>query len=521
MGLIDFLFGKKDNTQTTVSTNSSRQYGHIITEKADVTLDHYSDICESFIALDTETTGLSSSEDVIIEVGAVKFVGNKIVASYNSLVNESVTVPYSAYQVNHISTSMIRQQGKAPDVVYHELTNFMGDALCGKIYVCAHNASFDMDFLKKTLEYHGYHAKILYIDTLSLSKQLIRGLSNYKQDTVAKYFGINNTQSHRADSDAEVCGKILTNLLLLKQKEFEKEKIQREKHIPTDEDKEIIAIIANSLKDNGCDIRNLRAYRNSSNYVVLIDKYIILRFKVLKKKSFLVIPKLYIRGSGISKIEDCTNTEGTSNIRVLFDDPFELIEYGYLLSELFTNMNDSQGAFMNDYETEYFANTPLTYFTDLELKEYLESAKNRQKLNAEKREQENQKRLEQKKREEADKAEKLRIQKEAEKKKQEIYDKKIRQQELLKNLIENTKDISEAEISEIAKLSASSGKRAVIQLNDNGAILRIYQSVSEASNYVGVSPKTIRDVANGKYKHGGGFCWKYADQLYDKESIKY
>ena len=95
MGLIDFLFGKKDNTQTTVSTNSSRQYGHIITEKADVTLDHYSDICESFIALDTETTGLSSSEDVIIEVGAVKFVGNKIVDSYNSLVNESVTVPYS------------------------------------------------------------------------------------------------------------------------------------------------------------------------------------------------------------------------------------------------------------------------------------------------------------------------------------------------------------------------------------------------------------------------------------------
>ena len=59
MGLIDFLFGKKDNTQTTVSTNSSRQYGHIITEKADVTLDNYRDICESFIALDTETTGLS------------------------------------------------------------------------------------------------------------------------------------------------------------------------------------------------------------------------------------------------------------------------------------------------------------------------------------------------------------------------------------------------------------------------------------------------------------------------------
>ena len=98
-----------------------------------------------------------------------------------------------------------------------------------------------------------------------------------------------------------------------------------------------------------------------------------------------------------------------------------------------------------------------------------------------------------------------------------MHDDKIRQQELLKDVLEKAENISEAEISEIAKLSASSGKRAVIQLNDNGAIIKIYRSVSEASNYVGVSPKTIRDAANGRYKHGGGFCWKYADTFYDKE----
>ena len=47
-------------------------------------------------------------------------------------------------------------------------------------------------------------------------------------------------------------------------------------------------------------------------------------------------------------------------------------------------------------------------------------------------------------------------------------------------------------------------------------LVKIYESISEASKAIGIAPKTIRDVANGKYKHGGGFCWKYADQLTDE-----
>lgn len=69
------------------------------------------------------------------------------------------------------------------------------------------------------------------------------------------------------------------------------------------------------------------------------------------------------------------------------------------------------------------------------------------------------------------------------------------------------------EIQSIAIHSAENGKRAVLQLDDDGNILKIYESVAEASKRIGLAPKTIRDVANGKYKHGGGFCWKYADEI--------
>ena len=148
MGLFDFLFGKKDKPTETdtsnmkVKTASSR--GHIATKKAEVTLENYEDICKNYIAFDTETTGLSPESDVIIELGAVKFINGKAGESYGSIVNEGQPVPDAAFRVNHISTEMVRSQGKAPEVAYKELIDFWGEVLDGRICICAHNASFDI-----------------------------------------------------------------------------------------------------------------------------------------------------------------------------------------------------------------------------------------------------------------------------------------------------------------------------------------------------------------------------------------
>ena len=67
-------------------------------------------------------------------------------------------------------------------------------------------------------------------------------------------------------------------------------------------EREAFAIIAKAMKRNGCDTENIRTYRNSSNYVDVLDVFTIFRFKIGKNKSYIVIPKSY--ASGITKYED-------------------------------------------------------------------------------------------------------------------------------------------------------------------------------------------------------------------------
>ena len=520
MGLLDFIFGRKNKPVENNSTNnifseaSKPSRGHITTAKIEINPDNYEDICKRYIAFDTETTGLSPELDVIIEIGAASFVEMNAIESYGSLVDEGQPVPSAAYRVNHISTEMLRSQGKAPEVAYKELLDFWGDVLDGRIYICAHNASFDIAFLKNTLERLGYSGSLMYIDTLTLSRKLIKGLPNYKQETVAEYFGIKNTRMHRATSDAETCGKILAKLLEMKGEEIEKEKIKEERSRPTAEEREVFAIIADSMRMNGCNIHNLRAYRNSANYVHILDVYTVLKYKIGKKKSYIIIPKAY--ENEVEEIEECTNTEGKTNIRLVFDDPFELVRYGQLFSKIYSDMMASQGMYMNQYEVEFLAQANLTSFTDSEIEEYIEKAKQRKILRAELQEKELQRKIEQEAEAIAKKEARAKT-REAEKKKREDEAAAIaKQRELVKELCDYQGKITKEDVLKISKLSSEMGKRAVLQLNDEGQIIKIYESLSEASKSVGLAPKTIRDVANGKYKHGGGFCWKYADQLTDE-----
>lgn len=66
-----------------------------------------------------------------------------------------------------------------------------------------------------------------------------------------------------------------------------------------------------------------------------------------------------------------------------------------------------------------------------------------------------------------------------------------------------------------AELAASKPKRpigrSIAQCSDDGSIIAEYTTVSSAARTVGISEKSIRDAANGKQHHAGGFCWRYTD----------
>jgi len=200
------------STNQSIYSNKANTQGYISYSQLKIDKESIKQLRKHYIAFDVETTGLSPVNDKIVEVGAVLFENGKIIQRYSTLINPEISIPVRVSAINHITDDMVKDAPKE-DVVCKELVEFLGEALNKQIAICAHNAIFDMNFLSRMLARLGYHGKISYVDTLSLARSTIRGLYNYKQDTVAQHFNLVNNQSHRAVTDAEVCGKILWNIL--------------------------------------------------------------------------------------------------------------------------------------------------------------------------------------------------------------------------------------------------------------------------------------------------------------------
>lgn len=95
--------------------------------------------------------------------------------------------------------------------IYPKLVEFLEEVLKGNIILVAHNAIFDMRFLKNTLERLGYSGHIRYLDTLKISYMF--PTIDHHQSTIAEYLEIRNEKEHRAYTDALTCGKILNKVL--------------------------------------------------------------------------------------------------------------------------------------------------------------------------------------------------------------------------------------------------------------------------------------------------------------------
>ena len=167
---------------------------------------------KSFVAFDTEITGLNSAQDRIIELGAVWFEEGKPTKVFSSLVNCGLYVRPSSQTVNHISNEELRQAPREPEV-YRDFLAFLGDAAKGEVLLCAHNAKVDFTFLTQALNRCQLSATFYYIDTLSLSRELLTSMPDFKQGTIAEQLGFVNEDAHRASSDAAVCGQIMWHLL--------------------------------------------------------------------------------------------------------------------------------------------------------------------------------------------------------------------------------------------------------------------------------------------------------------------
>ena len=164
--------------------------------KGMVTDSQNQDLDADYVVFDLETTGFSPETNRIIEIGAVKVQNGKIVDKFSTFVNPQVPIPFRIEQLTSINDSMVIDAPVIADI----LPEFM--KFCEGCVMVAHNADFDMSFIKKNCQRLDIPCKPTIVDTVALARVLLPNLNRFKLDTVAKALGVSLENHHRAVDDA-------------------------------------------------------------------------------------------------------------------------------------------------------------------------------------------------------------------------------------------------------------------------------------------------------------------------------
>ena len=159
---------------------------------------HGQSLDSEYVVFDIETTGLSFKFCKIIEIGAVRLdrAGN-VIGRFSEFVNPEVPIPYSIEKLTSINDSMVKDADTI-DKVLPKVLEFIKDSV-----IVAHNADFDVGFIKYNAEVLGYEFNNTYIDTLAMARALFPDFKKYKLGLIAEKLDINVEVAHRALADVE------------------------------------------------------------------------------------------------------------------------------------------------------------------------------------------------------------------------------------------------------------------------------------------------------------------------------
>lgn len=153
----------------------------------------------TYVIVDLETTGLDPSSDEIIEIGAIKVQGREVKDIFNKLVKPEKVVPDNIVGITGITAEMLDNELPVKPVL-SQFSSFIGNST-----LIAHNSDFDVSFLRVNFK-KWLNADINnpVVCTLLIARDILPNLENHKLHTVAKYFGIEVANRHRAIGDAEI-----------------------------------------------------------------------------------------------------------------------------------------------------------------------------------------------------------------------------------------------------------------------------------------------------------------------------
>jgi DNA polymerase-3 subunit epsilon len=168
----------------------------------------------TFVVLDLETSGGSPKTGAgITEIGAVKIRGGEIVGTFQSFINPGTPIPPFITVLTGITDAMVIAAPKITEA-FPTLLEFLGSD--AETVFVAHNAPFDLGFLKAAAANHNYPwPKFPVLDTARLARQVLSKdeVLNCKLGTLAKFFNATTSPTHRALDDALATVDVLHGLI--------------------------------------------------------------------------------------------------------------------------------------------------------------------------------------------------------------------------------------------------------------------------------------------------------------------
>ena len=222
----------------------------------------------TFIVFDLETTGLNPASEEITEIAAVRVVEGEIRDSFQTYVNPHKPIPAEITELTGISDETVAD---APDLD-KAVPEFLAWAGEGQYPLVAHNAGFDMGFLRTACQRLGIEREFTSIDTLEMSRLMQPHMHKFKLNILAKELQVGPFEHHRASEDAAVLGRIYVKLL---------KRLREEMHAVTTAD--INPVLA-ATTDRKNKLKNLPRY----HFIILVKNQAGLRnLYQLISKSFL------------------------------------------------------------------------------------------------------------------------------------------------------------------------------------------------------------------------------------------
>ena len=157
---------------------------------------------DEFIIFDIETTGLSPKTCGITQIGALKYKSGEIIGEFSTFVDCGKPIPENIVHLTGITDEMVKGAPNECEAVKRFLE------FCGSRMLVAHNANFDISFIRRVADENEIPFENPYLDTVALSRYINSDLKKHTLDTLARYFNLGEFDHHKADADTEMLAKI-------------------------------------------------------------------------------------------------------------------------------------------------------------------------------------------------------------------------------------------------------------------------------------------------------------------------